>query len=87
MDGAQHKHVRYTTGYITQVTAPGRASEIVYHLRGRAGPPLAAGHKEQYVGALARAVKPDQNSDRRAGGRGVSANAPAQVVGKISQGG
>lgn len=85
MDAAHSTSGAVYNRYIMQVTAPGPGKEVVYtYAAGRAA--LAAGHQIQYVGASGPLLfNQYHNSFGAQAVEEFPANAPAVVVGTISQ--
>ena len=85
MDAAHSTDGTVYNSFIAQVTAPGPGKKVVYtYAAGKAA--LAAGHKIQYVGASGPLLfNQYHNSFGAQAVEQFPANAPAQVVGTISQ--
>jgi branched-chain amino acid transport system substrate-binding protein len=85
MDAAHSTSGATYNSYISQVTAPGPGKQVVYtYAAGQAA--LAAGHKIQYIGASGPLLfNAYHNSFGSQAVEEFPANAPAVVVGKITQ--
>lgn len=85
MDAAKSTDGAVYNKYITQVTAPGAGKQVVYtYAAGKAA--LAAGHQIQYIGASGPILfNKYHNSFGSQAVEKFPANAPAAVVGTISQ--